>query len=211
MTKETSRSSPPSSPVDQAEVSKSIEFLCLECDELNNFRGKILEEISALKANLEVIAEKVDDLAQTIEEFQAYSYGFNVKILGVPECVTQESALQTGNLCVAIFNKMGAEVTLTDIDIAHCVKPRNPSNWPKPIICKFTRRLAREEVMKRRTGISLAQSREIGPSDTVSLTNAKIVDHLTPSARELFAAAKSFKEQHQFTYCWTKNGIVYLR
>ena len=140
MTKETSRSSPPLSPVDQAEVSKSIEFLGLECDDLNNFRGKILEKISNLKVNLEVIAEKVDDLAQTIEEFQAYSYGFNVKILGVPECASQESALQTSNLCVAIFNKMGAEVTLTDIDIAHRAKPRITSNRPKPIICKFTRR-----------------------------------------------------------------------
>ncbi|XP_068749135.1 uncharacterized protein [Montipora capricornis] len=155
MTKETSRSSPPSSPVDQAEVSKSSEFLGLECDDLNKFRGKILEEISNLKATLEVIAEKVDDLAQTIEEFQAYSYGFNVKILGIPECTSQESALQTSNLCVAIFNKMGAEVTVTDIDIAHRVKPRMPSNRPKPIICKFNRRLAREEVMKQRTAISL--------------------------------------------------------
>ena len=62
------------------------EFLGLECDDLNNFRGKIFEEISALKANLEVITKKVDNLAQTIEEFQAYNYGFNVKIiLGVPE------------------------------------------------------------------------------------------------------------------------------
>ena len=62
------------------------EFLGLECDDLNNFRCKIFEEISALKANLEVITKKVDNLAQTIEEFQAYNYGFNVKIiLGVPE------------------------------------------------------------------------------------------------------------------------------
>ena len=105
---------------------------------------------------------------------------------------------------------MGAEVSLTDIDIAHRVKPRNPSNRPKPIICKFIRRLAREEVMKRRTAISFVQPREIGLSDAVVLTNAKIVDHLTPSTQELFAAAKSFKEQHQFSYCWTKNGTVYL-
>ena len=136
---------------------------------------------------------------------------FNVKILGVPECASQESALQTSNLCVAIFNKMGAEVTLTDIDIALRVKPRITSNRPKPIICKFTRRLAREEVMKRRTAISLVQPRDIGLSDDVILTNAKIVDHLTPSAQELLAASKSFKEQHQFSYCWTKNGFVYLR
>ena len=136
-------------PVDQAEVSKSIEFLGLECDDLNNFSGKSSEEIFAIKTNLGVIAEKVDDLAQAIKEFQAYSYGFNVKILGVPECVSQESALQTSNLCVRIFNKMGAEVTLTDIDIAHRAKPRNPSNQPKLIICKFTRRLAREEVIRQ--------------------------------------------------------------
>ena len=35
LTKETGRPSPPSSPVDQAEVSKSIEFLGLECSARN--------------------------------------------------------------------------------------------------------------------------------------------------------------------------------
>ena len=102
---------------------------------------------------------------------------------------------------------MGPEVTLTDTDIAHRVKPRNPSYRPRPIICKLTRRLACEEVMKW-TEISLVQPREFVQSDAVILTNAKIVDHLTPSAQELFAAAKSVKEPHQFSYCWTKNGIV---
>ena len=45
-----------------------------------------------------------------------------------------------------------------------------------------------EEVMK------LVQPRDIGLSDAVILTIAKIVDHLTPSTPELFAAAKSFRE-----------------
>ena len=112
-------------------------------------------------------------------------------------------------ICVAIFNKMGAEVSLTDIDIAHRLKPRNPSNRPKLMICKFIRRLAREEVVKRRTAISLVQPREIGLSEAVVLNNAKIVDNLTPSAQELFAAAKSFKEHHQFSYCWTRYGTVF--
>ena len=39
------------------------------------------------------------DVAQNFEEFQSYSHFFNVEILGVPECVSQESALQTCNLC----------------------------------------------------------------------------------------------------------------
>ena len=103
-----------------------------------------------------------------------------------------------------------ASVASTHWLVSFKLKPRIPSNWPKPIIYKFTRRLAREEVMKRRTAISLVQPREIGLSDDV-IINAKIVDHLTPSAQELFAAAKSFKEEHQFSYCCTKNGFVYLR
>ena len=34
------------------------------------------------------------------------------------------------------------------------MKPRNASSRPDPIICTFTRRLAREEVMSRRTEVS---------------------------------------------------------
>ena len=29
--------------------------------------------------------------------------------------------------------------------------------------------------------------------------------------QELFNSAKSFKVQHEFSYCWTKSGTVYLR
>ena len=39
------------------EQSKSLEFLGLECDDLNNFRAIALREISAIKSNLEKIAD----------------------------------------------------------------------------------------------------------------------------------------------------------
>ena len=79
MAKETSRPSPPSSPVNQAEVSKSIEFLGLECDDLNNFSGKISEEISALKANLEVIAEKVMTWLRPLKSFKLTAMALMLK------------------------------------------------------------------------------------------------------------------------------------
>lgn len=145
-------STPPCSSA--TEQSKSLEFLGLECDDLNNFRAFALREILAIKSNLEKIAVKVEEHSLAIEEIQTYNYRFNVKLLGIPELSTRETALQTTTLCVKIFNKIGAEVSIQDIDTAHRVKPRNASNRPDPIICKFTRRLAREEVMSRRTGIS---------------------------------------------------------
>ena len=70
------------------------------------------EEISALKANLEIIASKLDDLAQTTE-FQAYSYGFNVKTL-VYRNVWAKSLLCKLVICVlrSSTDKMDAEVTI---------------------------------------------------------------------------------------------------
>ena len=66
-----------------------------------------------------MILKKV--LEGAVEEFQDYSYSFNIKILGVPELSDREKAEDTSNLCVNSFNKMGAEVSIRDIDRAHRV------------------------------------------------------------------------------------------
>ena len=39
----------------------------------------------------------------------------------------------------------------------------------------------------------------------------KILDHLTPKMQNVFLDAKKFKEDHHYTYCWTKNDQVCLR
>ena len=41
-------------------------------------------------------------------------------------------------------------VSLQDLDVAHRVPRRDQDGGPKPIICKFIRRLAKSEVMNRR-------------------------------------------------------------
>ena len=72
---------------------------------------------------------------------------------------------------------MGAAVSIHDIDTAHRVKPINASNRPKPIFCKFIRRLTREEVVSKRTEISQVAPQDVGLPGTSSLTNAMVVDH----------------------------------
>ena len=74
----------------------------------NSFRAFALQEISAIKSNLEKIADKVEEHLLATEEIQTYSYRFNVKLLGAS---TRGTALHTTTLCVKIFNKMGAEVS----------------------------------------------------------------------------------------------------
>ena len=77
-------------------------------------------------------------MAKAIDEFQAlYSYHYNLKIVGVPEKGTNESADDTSGICVALFREMGVDVSIDDIDTAHRVPGRNNSSQtrPKAIIC----------------------------------------------------------------------------
>ena len=90
-------------------------------------------------------------MSDVIDEFQRYSFSFNVKLLGIPEMSPRKSAEETTGLCVKLFNAMGAtSIAKYDIDIAHRVPSRNPSRNPKSIICKLIRRLARDDVMSLR-------------------------------------------------------------
>ena len=84
-------------------------------------------------------------------------------------------------------------------------------NKPKTIICKFTRRLAKETVMAAWRASGNISSEDLGlPSDT-TLERIGIYDHLTPKLQELLHSANNFKTQDSYKFCWEKNAVVVLR
>ena len=86
---------------------------------------------------------------------------------------------------------------LSDIDIGHRVPSRQQSGAPRPIICKFVRRLAKASVMETRQSASQVNPSNIGLSADSVLDRVRIFNHLTP------------QKQHRF--CWAKNSTIYLR
>ena len=119
----------------------------------------------------------------------------------------KESAEETSSLCVKLLREMGAEVTIHDIDMAHRVPTREAHGGPKPIVCKFVRRLARNMVIN----LSLTVYAQL------TLALLKVLTYLTsgslitlPHECNRFSM-KRFKTQHQYQFCWTKNFSVYLR
>ena len=168
-------------------------------------------ELKRLSARLAQVSAKVDEVGKAIDTIEAYSYQYNVKIVGVPELNGQETAMDTSKLCVNLFIEMGADITLQDIDIAHRVPLRSATNLQKSIICKFTRRVAKESVMARWKNACKSIPANLGLPDGVSLSSARIFDHLTPKMQTVFSEAKKFKSNHHFEFCWTKNSCIYLR
>ena len=154
------------------EAEESLVFLGAEYDTVK----QDLERISCALNNIE---EKLQEIESMVDDFQEYSYSFNVKILGMPEQSDSsvETANETSNLCVKLFNNMGASVSISDIDLAHRVPLRNSSRGsPKPIVCKFTRRLKRNEVMSFRRIASEVNATDLGFTTGADLS-VRVVDH----------------------------------
>jgi hypothetical protein len=194
------------------ETAASLQYLGNEYDELQQFRKKAKQQISQLETRLTEIAEKADKLSSMIDEAQQYSYSYNIKLIGIPELNSKESAIETSQLCIKIFNEMGTNVSIGDIDIAHHVPTRRTfADRPKPIICKFIRRLAREQVMTVRRDVTKINPTCIGLPAESTMHYAGIYDHLTPKQQKLLADTKKFKSDNDYKFCWIKNNTIFLR
>ena len=197
---------------DEAGATKSLDFLNKEYDDLVKFRKQAEERISAMKKSLAVISSRVNNLAWAIDQAQEYSYSYTVKLVGVPETKPRENASETSQLCLNIFNAIGAEMHPYDIDLAHRVTPRQAAEGrPKLIVCKFTRRVSREQVMALGREVTKIDPTSIGLQESDSMENVGLYDHLSPRLQSLLSDAKKVKERLDLAFCWVKNSTVWLR
>ena len=96
---------------------------------------------------------------------------------------------------IQLFSAVGVKgVSIQDIDTAHRVPSMKPSNRPKAIICKFVRRLAKDQVMaaRKKVGGLKAKEREFAADINVKYLN--IYDHLMPRLQVLHHEGKKVKE-----------------
>ena len=115
-------------------------------------------------------------------------------------------------MCLKLFAALGVEnVSINDIDLAHRVPSRVVSNRPNSIICKFVRRLAKENVMANRRNVNGLSPVDLGFNSDADVSHINLYDHLTPRLQELLYECKKFKDANSYKYCWGKNGFVFLR
>ena len=134
-----------------------------EYDDLSASNSSISVQLKQISHRPNVLSVQVERVANAINDAEKYSYQFNVKIIGLQELNSSETAPKTSSLCVKLFQEMGAEVSILDIDIAHRVSTRNESEGPKPVVCTFVRRLAKGKVMEVRQRAS-----QVNPTSEVS-------------------------------------------
>lgn len=194
-----------------AETEKHLDFYSKSYDDLNRFKADAIAQLQQHKSRLDALSNQVEAIASAIEESQRYSYRYNVKITGIPDEKPSESAIETTAICVNLFKKLGIEISDQDIDISHRVSTRNARAGPRPIICKFSRRIVKEQVMKLRKNACKVRAVDLGLRAEGFLDEARILDHLTPQVQKLLAETKKYQLRKGFRFCWVKNFTVYLR
>ena len=193
------------------EKSHSLEFLSKEYDDFLLFKTTANKELQRLSSQLSEVKARMDAIANAIDEFQEYSFQYNVKIVGVPEVCSDEAASTTSKLCVKLFKEMGENISIQDIDTAHRVPQRNNAGNPKPIVCRFVRRLVKESLMSHRKEISDVTPAVAGLPEGSLLSSARIYDHLSPRMQAVLFQAKKVKEELHYQYCWSKGPVICLR
>ena len=118
-----------------------IEYMSSQHDSFIRFKVEAERQIQELISRVDEISILCDHIyRKSVEASEAYSYQFNIKIVGVVTVTERETSQQTADLCLMLFAALGVElvsVSLKDIDTAHRVPSRVASNRPNAIICKF--------------------------------------------------------------------------
>ena len=167
-----------------------------------------------MTTELRAISKRASEIEDSIEAIQRYSYNYNSKITGIPQ-KPGETALQSSEICVKLFQKIGASnVTLQDIDIAHRVpkrKMKRDYSEPPAKICKFTRRLAKNLILQQKKSAKNISPIDLGLHSQVPTKKIMIFEHLTPKVQNLLYKCKSFQRENDYKYCWVRNSKVFLR
>ena len=196
---------PPVQDSTHSELEKSMQFLSEEYDDKRHDKSTVQQDLKRLESRFYEIDTKVHEIDEAIESVMRYSYQYNLKLVGVPQASeTGETSEQTVDICLKLFTEMGVKISEYDIDIAHRT-PNRQQSTPAPIICKFTRRITKESVLKLKKEFNKVDLSKMGLSGGTE-TYMAIYEHLTPKQQDLLNKAKTFQRQNNFAYCWVKKS-----
>ena len=83
-------------------------------------------------------------------------------------------------ILLVLFVLCYSQWVVRDIDTAHRVPQRNNAGNPKPLVCRFVRRLVKESLMSLRKEINDVTPAAVGLPEGSLLSLVRIYDHLSP-------------------------------
>ena len=161
---------------------------------VNTLKTQLQEEMTSMenKMNLKMMSE--------IELLENYNRRENIRIVGLPESVSDENGKFRGESCeetmqnvVELTKLTGAEVTKNDISIAHRLP--GPKGRPRPVIVRFSRRMARLDILRKKKNLR----------DNDKTKSISVFEDLTQPRVQFF---NLMKQDTRIASVWTREGTI---
>lgn len=183
-------------------VSASLSVKLLECDNKLASQDSKIDEMNATIVHLQ----------EQVSAQQQASLRNELEIVGITEYPNEN----LHHIVIVTAKKIGVELTDNELDEVKRVGARHPppgakssEDWkPRPIVVKLLRRAKRDQILQ-----AAKTRRNITSDDIVSGTSSKIYinERLTKNNRSLFRESRLRAALHGFSYCWVRNGAIYVR
>ncbi|KAJ8727804.1 hypothetical protein PYW08_016189 [Mythimna loreyi] len=191
--------------VQNTDLKHSVEVMSSKYDE---FLGRI----ASLEAERTDDKKKIQLLEDKLEQLERKSRSTGIEIRNVPK-TDGETKEGLCNLVVNMGTSLNIDIESSKIKDIYRIKSKDNSH---PIIVDLTTVVAKEKVMSgvKRFNKSKDRAAKLNTSHlkiNSPLAPIYVAECLTYRTQKLFYIARAFQRSHGYQFCWTANGVVYLR
>lgn len=187
------------------ELQASIEHMSNKYDEF-------LSKIAYLEKERQSDKLIIKDLEDKLETLERKSRGVGIEIRNIPK---QKG--ETKDILVSEISKLGeilkVDINNSNIKDIYRLKTKDSSD---PVVVNFTTVLLKEKVINSVKKFNKIQQtdRKLNTTHLNSSYSQKpiyISEALTRKTQKLYYLARQFRKSHGYSFCWTANGVVYLK
>lgn len=195
-------------------ILESLEFMTNKHDDVIKIMEVIKSERDDLKTENIHIKKRLTYLEEKIDQLEYQNQNGKIEIRGIPE-KPSENLIESLKL---ISQTIKCNIATEDIiSITRSTAINHSTRNPRPVIAKFSTQLQRDTFLDSVKSFNRACKNNSEKLNTthLKLSNEQqpiyISDLLTQKGKYLLMMSKKFAKQHNFAYCWTKNGRIFLK
>lgn len=194
------------------EQDKRFQDLQASIDLMSNKYDEFLSKIAYLEKERQSDKLIIKELEDKLETLERKSRGVAIEIRNIPK---QNG--ETKETLVSEISKLGeilkVDINSSNIKDIYRLKSKDSSD---PIVVDFTTVLLKEKVLNSVKSFNKIKQKgnklnttQLNPS--YSHKPIYISEALTHKTQRLYYLARQFRKSHGYSFCWTTNGIVYLK
>lgn len=194
------------------EQDKRFQELKTSIDLMSNKYDQFLSKINCLEKERQsdkLIIKELEDKLETLER--------KTRVAGIEIRNIPKQNGETKDTLVSEISKLGGilsvDINTNNIKDIYRLKSKDSSD---PIVVDFTSVLIKDKVLK--SVKTFNKSKQKGSKLNTNHLNANysqkpiyISEALTHKTQRLYYLARQFRKSHGYSFCWTANGIVYLK